>query len=380
MAIVPGAATSRRAQPCFTYLIFLLILAISQISSAQDNNNAATTDAATTAAETTEATATGTSDSSSTADSTTSAESTSTSISVPVVTVPPTAGAPYMQTSSTPEGTVFIAVGAVLGFLGLAVLAWRGLVAWSVNRSVRQSAMMNSSETKGLLRSSRRKRSSIARSNEYSFPAVSGGGKPLAGEGRGGGGGGGGGRRHRRSGSGSHGSRRMPTIVPSSNSGLFFSPTADARAQGHAKRDSNYYNQSSSVPYYGAGPGPSPGSRAAAGPPPPVPPPHRPQPTTPRRGGQHQYQTPGYSNRPSPPASPTLPPAGVYYGSGPLPSDNTSSSSLNMVSPSHPHPQMQKWTQGTQGTQRMAPTEYLEDLFENHAPRRPPGGHNRRRG
>lgn len=282
-----------------------------------------------------------------------------------------------MQTSSTPEGTVFIAVGAVLGFFGLAVLAWRGLVAWSVNRSVRQSAMMQSSETKGLLRSSRRKRS-IVRSNQYSFPAVSGGGgAPDAG---GGGGRGGGLRHHRRSGSGSHGSQRIPTIVPSSNSGLFFSPTAGARVQGPAKKDPNYYNHPSSAPYNSAGPGSGPGFGPGARP---GPGPHRPHPTTSRRGGQHQYQSAGYSYGPSPSASPNLPPTGVYYGSGPLPSDNTSSSSLNLASPSHPHPQAQAptqtQTQGTQGTQRIAPTEYLEDLFENHAPRRPPGGYNRRR-
>jgi hypothetical protein len=45
-----------------------------------------------------------------------------------------------MQHSNLPEGTVFIAVGAALGFLALVIIAWRGLVAWSINRSVRRSA------------------------------------------------------------------------------------------------------------------------------------------------------------------------------------------------------------------------------------------------
>ena len=45
-----------------------------------------------------------------------------------------------MQKSNLPEGTVFICVGAALGFLGLCVLAWRGLVAWSLHRSVKRAA------------------------------------------------------------------------------------------------------------------------------------------------------------------------------------------------------------------------------------------------
>jgi hypothetical protein len=54
--------------------------------------------------------------------------------------VPPTANAPYMQVSSLPDGTVFIIVGAILGFLAMSVLAWRGLVAWSLHRSVKRAA------------------------------------------------------------------------------------------------------------------------------------------------------------------------------------------------------------------------------------------------
>lgn len=46
-----------------------------------------------------------------------------------------------MQKSTMPEGTVFIAVGAVLAFLGACVLLWRGLVAWSINRSVKRAAL-----------------------------------------------------------------------------------------------------------------------------------------------------------------------------------------------------------------------------------------------
>ncbi|KAF1987811.1 hypothetical protein K402DRAFT_392607 [Aulographum hederae CBS 113979] len=57
----------------------------------------------------------------------------------PTPQVPWTAGAPFMNRSKLPEGTVFIAVGAILGFCGLAILAWRGLVAWSLHRSVKRS-------------------------------------------------------------------------------------------------------------------------------------------------------------------------------------------------------------------------------------------------
>ena len=60
--------------------------------------------------------------------------------SYPAPTVPPTANAPFMQKPSLPEGFVFICVGAVLGFSGMAFLAWRGLVAWSLHRSVRRAA------------------------------------------------------------------------------------------------------------------------------------------------------------------------------------------------------------------------------------------------
>jgi len=60
--------------------------------------------------------------------------------SYPPASVPPTQNAPYMQVSNLPEGTVFIAVGAGLGFMAVCVLLWRGLVVWSLHRSVRRAA------------------------------------------------------------------------------------------------------------------------------------------------------------------------------------------------------------------------------------------------
>jgi hypothetical protein len=68
-------------------------------------------------------------------------------------TVPPTVDAPFMRVSTLPEGTVFIVVGAILGFLAMSVLLWRGLVAWSLHRSVKRAAMQqNMSDTKALFR------------------------------------------------------------------------------------------------------------------------------------------------------------------------------------------------------------------------------------
>ncbi|KAH8147413.1 uncharacterized protein LAJ45_08569 [Morchella importuna] len=76
-------------------------------------------------------------------------------LAIPVVTVPPTSNAPFMQKSTLPEGTVFIAVGSALAFFALAVIAWRGLVAWSLHRSVRKAASnvhLSDSKSKSHLR------------------------------------------------------------------------------------------------------------------------------------------------------------------------------------------------------------------------------------
>lgn len=46
-----------------------------------------------------------------------------------------------MQKSSLPEGTMFICIGAILGFLGFCVLAWRAMIAYTINRSVKRAAL-----------------------------------------------------------------------------------------------------------------------------------------------------------------------------------------------------------------------------------------------
>ncbi|EHY52182.1 hypothetical protein HRR83_003253 [Exophiala dermatitidis] len=58
----------------------------------------------------------------------------------PAPTVPPKAGAPYLQTSRLPENFVFIVVGAALGFVALLIFAWRLLLSWSINRSFKRDA------------------------------------------------------------------------------------------------------------------------------------------------------------------------------------------------------------------------------------------------
>ncbi|MCJ1360316.1 MAG: hypothetical protein MMC33_010321 [Icmadophila ericetorum] len=65
--------------------------------------------------------------------------------SYPPPTVPPTndGAAPYLQQSFLPEGTIFICVGAALGFFAFVVLAWRAVVAWSIHRSSRRTAAAN---------------------------------------------------------------------------------------------------------------------------------------------------------------------------------------------------------------------------------------------
>jgi hypothetical protein len=65
--------------------------------------------------------------------------------------VPDTANAPYMQQEKYPAGTVFIAVGAILGFLALCVIAWRILTVWALKRSVKRAQMGDTQDTKALL-------------------------------------------------------------------------------------------------------------------------------------------------------------------------------------------------------------------------------------
>lgn len=165
--------------------LLLAVVATAALVAAQDNDQttAAATTAASSAAATSQAKLTGVSSlvksksassssaaasssvssaASSSAASKSSAAAASTTISqltdlptlagatVPTMVIPYTASAPFMQKSSAPEGTVFIAVGACLAFLGACILAWRAMVAWTINRSVKRAALASvmASDTK----------------------------------------------------------------------------------------------------------------------------------------------------------------------------------------------------------------------------------------
>lgn len=158
--------------------------------------------------------------------------------------VPPTQNAPFMQQSKLPEGTVFIVVGAILGFLALSVLAWRMGVAWSLHRSVKKAAFTQyASDTKAIFRTNATPiapRASVythtAPNSTISLSGIGGtkGGKKL---GRSGG-----------------------TAQTSSNTAsLFFSPTAGTNHPNGVNRGSSYfpagyYSAGSSTPGAGAGP------------------------------------------------------------------------------------------------------------------------------
>jgi len=237
----------------------------------------------------------------------------------PAPTVPPTQNAPFMQKSNLPEGTVFICVGAGLAFLGLAVLAWRGLVAWSLHRSVKRAAMQQHyGETKSMLRH--------PGAGFYSH----GPGSTLSLEQLGA--------------SGRTGTNRSKSHASKGN--LFFSPTAGAGMHTPGNRGSSYlpagyYAAGNSAPGGGSGMthvGGGPSSLSNLGP-----------------------QSHGYSRArslgPSPPGSPALPPSrgadvGYRRASNVGLSTHPSTSTLNLSAP----------------PQGRAPSAYLEDLFANYPP------------
>ena len=250
----------------------------------------------------------------------------------PAPTVPPTADAPFMQKSSLPDGTVFICVGAALGFIGLLVLAWRGLVAWSLHRSVKRAANAQSSKYSRVGDS----RANNRKSNGPYFSPGPGSTLSLDHLGPGGKGG---------------------IKTPSSARGsLFFSPTASTGMQSPGNRGSSYLPAG----YYAAGnSAPSGGSGM----------------THIGGGGiglsnltpqNHRYSR-ARSIGPSPPGSPSLPPSrGADSTLGKLNTAgltmHASNSSLNLSAP----------------PQGRAPSAYLEDLFENHPAGTPPPDDNGR--
>jgi hypothetical protein len=272
-------------------------------------------------------------------------------VGIPQMVVPDTSRAQFMQKSNLPDGTVFICVGAALGFFGAAILAWRGLVAWSLHRSVkRAAAAQNIADIKAMSAVPGKKRglyNVVGANSNMSLDRLAA--APT-------------------------GTSRPPKpfamtnsgTPPKSNSSLFFSPTASG-----APRDS--VNRSSS--YLPAGYYPSGTAQAASG-----------SPVT-HVGGHaahlstHSLATPGnrFSSRSgiSPPASPSLPPSRGY--DRPPPSrDGLSSYDRRSVatlgnanrSPYGADGNMSQLSLnvpgGTNAPGGRAPSAYLEDLFENH--------------
>lgn len=253
----------------------------------------------------------------------------------PPPTVPPTANAPFMQRKSTlPEGTVFIAVGAVLGLMALVVITWRGLVAWSLHRSVRRAALIQSAKyNNGGGRGIKVTRNSHRNSKARYYK--SGPGSTLSLE---------------HLGASGRGGRKSANVARES---LFFSPTASPGMQNQGNRGSGYlpagyYAAGASAP--GAGPGMS----------------HLNE----NRSSFSNLVQPGHgysrtrSVGPSPPGSPSLPPSrGGEIGArrpsvagGGL-TMQASNSSLNLSVAPHSR----------------APSAYLDDLFESHQPAAAPG-------
>ncbi|RDL41364.1 uncharacterized protein BP5553_01343 [Venustampulla echinocandica] len=246
--------------------------------------------------------------------------------------VPPTHDAPYMQASTLPEGTVFIAVGAILGFMAMSVLLWRGLVAWSLHRSVKRAAQQqNMSDTKALFSTPAAPFYKDYHDRESTISLSGLGHRPRKGN-------------------------RPPTSNgPAPTSSLFFSPTAGAAAAGGLANQGNRGSAYLPAGYYAAGAA-SPGnaqSHVSIGQGPAI------------SMSNLGPGAPGYARRsmvnPSPPDSPSL------LGNR---GNMASSSTLNLTS-------------GYGGDQR-APSAVLDDLFDAEgAPpvpghqRVPSGGHHR---
>lgn len=250
----------------------------------------------------------------------------------PPPTVPPTANAPFMQKSNLPEGTVFICVGAALGFVALLVITWRGMVAWALHRSVRRAALAQPVKYNGGGRGIKVAHASH-RSSKAPFYSP-GPGSTLSLE-------------HLSAG-GQAGHKSAPA-----RESLFFSPTAGAGMQNQGTRGSGYLPAG----YYAAGNSAAGGGAGMAhvsgeGPTSFSNPAHP----------SHRYSRARSSIGPSPPGSPSLPPSlppsrGADVGTGfrrPTTADRLtmqgSNSTLNLSAP----------------TQSRAPSAYLEDLFENH--------------
>lgn len=257
----------------------------------------------------------------------------------PPPAIPPTHNAPFMNHSTLPDGTVFIAVGAILAAFGLAVLLWRGILVCLLHRSVERAAMAQHAAND---------------KSAASFPAPpaqfykylereSNASLPVAGANSG-----------TNSGIGTRRTHRGPTpSATPSQTNLFFSPTAGHGAAmggggagaGSSNRDSRFLPSG----FY-ASASPNPGGAGAVG--------------GGGGGGGHQHGNSvslstlrpasrgrGQMMGPSPPESPSIDPR---MGGG------FSSSSLNLNRPP--------------SAGARAPSAYLDDLLDDQPGLFPPAG------
>lgn len=172
---------------------------------------------------------------------------------IPTMIVPNTHKAPYMQKASVPEGTFFIAVGAVLGFLGFCVVAWRAMVAWSVERSVKKAALASVMATddktgwpSNPFKSSGPVYTAAPKGSSLSLDALTAQGKPVS------------------TARATPGRQNRP-LIPSGGSGLFFSPTASIVQQNQSGMPSSGLANSRSSTYLPAGYYANPSAAAAGG-------------------------------------------------------------------------------------------------------------------
>ena len=278
-------------------------------------------------------------------------------VGVPNQQVPDTAGALFMQKSDLPDGTVFICVGAILGFLGACVLLWRGLVAWSLHRSVKRAALaQNLADMKAMSAVPGKKRGMYTHVGGSSTMSLD----------------------HLAAAPAGHSRPQKPFAQapggtpPRATSSLFFSPTAGGAAglaqQGN--RSSNYLPAG----YYAAGTAAPAGGSPMA-----------------HVGGQGAHLStnslalPGNrfsrASGSSPPHSPSLPPSRGYDRAPPSRggySDYNRNSVATLSTPGNTRSGVYGHGQasvsnlslnvpgGTTEAGGRAPSAYLEDLFENH--------------
>ncbi len=159
-------------------------------------------------------------------------------VGIPGIQVPNTANAPYMRESDLPAGTVFIAVGAILGLFFLCVGIWRVTTVMLLKRNMKLAAQRNHGQDTKTLLNFRPPEVPMYKFGDkestISLAKLTAGGQRTPGKGG----------RPATAGSGP---------MPGHGSNLFFSPTAGA-GQGnamlnHSNRGSAYLPQG----YYAAG-------------------------------------------------------------------------------------------------------------------------------